>query len=128
MTDQPSNDNARMANAERDIEHLRNDIKGLHEKSDTIIKSLAEMSQHYAVEDAYKKANIKSIESRLCPKPGACIDLTPRVEALEKQFSAWHDAQQQFKGALKTVRTFWLGVGALLTTLGWFAKEFLTRN
>ena len=128
MSENSTNANARLDNAERDIQRLRTDIGKLHEKSDAIIASLSKLREQQAVQHAHKESDLEMIRSRMCPKPGACVELVPRIEALENEFSKWHDTQQQLKGAVKTVRTFWLGVGSILTTAMWFAKEFFTLH
>ena len=129
-------DQARLTNVEQDIIRLRTDVRedvaALHKKIDErfseIMGALAELRTHQAVDDAVSTNSLQAIKAGLCPDPGACARLAPRVAALELNFSKWHDMQQQAKGAIKTVRAFWLGVGALVTTVLWLIQNYFTTK
>ena len=132
----PDAHTSRITNTEQDIVRLRKDVREdvaeLHKKIDErfndIMGALADLRTHQAVDDAVSTNSLEAIKSGLCPDPGACMRLAPRVAALELQFSKWHDMQQQAKGAIKTVRAFWLGVGALGTTVFWLILNYLTSK
>ena len=132
----PDTHTARITNTEQDIVRLRKDMRedviALHKKIDErtseIMGAIQELRTHQAVDDAVSTNSLDAIKAGLCPDPGACMRLAPRVAALELQFSKWHDMQQQAKGAIKTVRAFWLGVGALGTTVFWLIQNYLTSK
>ena len=132
----PDTHTARITNTEQDIVRLRKDVRDdvaeLHKKIDErfneIMGALADLRTHQAVDGAVSSNSLETIKAGLCPEPGACIRLAPRVAALELNFSKWHDIQQQAKGAIKTVRAFWLGVGALVTTVLWLIQNYFTSK
>lgn len=123
---------ARLTNVEQDIIRLRKDVRddvlSLNKKLDAIIGAIANLRTNQAVDDAVSNNSLQSIKANMCPDPGACVRLTPRVDALEKQWSKWHDMQQQAKGAMKTVRAFWLGIGALVASALWVLQNYFTSK
>ena len=122
----------RIANVERDLADVRKELRALHtrfeSKLDVILDRLNDLRQAGVLDEVALKTQTQRLEARLCPDPGACLRLEPRIKALEVKISGWHDAQQQLKGAMKTVRTFWLGIGAVATTAAWILKDWITRN
>lgn len=130
MTDESTN--ARLSRLEDDVSELRKDlrtdVKGLHEKVDSILAAVAAMSKGQGIEDVRIHGELEAVKARMCPKPGACADLTPRLEQLEDKCSTMHDLLQQAKGGGKVISGIWGAVGAFLTILIWAAKEYFTRK
>lgn len=58
---------------------------------------------------------------RECPNPGACVDLLPRVTALEVRVSALHDMVQRTVGAWQGGKAvaglIWMIVGGVVVTV-----------
>lgn len=130
MTDEHTN--ARISRLEDDYAELRRDVRSdiskLHEKADSILAAVANMSRGQGIEDVRIRGELDAVKSRLCPNPGVCVDLGERVVKLEEHYGTLHNMVEQWKGAYKAARAFWIGVGASVSVGAWFVKEWLFKR
>lgn len=131
MTDESTN--ARLSRLEDDVaelrKDLREDVKGLHEKVDSILSAVGAMSKGQEIEDVRIRGELEAVKSRMCPKPGACVDLSRRVSKLEDHCTAIHDMIQQMKGGGKVISGIWGAIGAsVIAAIAWLITQFLTTG
>ena len=125
--------NARLTRVENDLAEVRRDrredIKSLHEKMDAVIASVAAMSKGQGIEDMRIQGELESVKSRICPKPGACVDLGQRVGNLEEHCGRMHDTLQQLKGGGKVISGLWGAIGAsVIAAIAWLITHFITTG
>lgn len=125
--------NARLTRLEEDVsdlrKNLRTDVHQLHSKVDTILASVAELSRGQGIEEARIQSEIGAIKSGLCPKPGSCVDLVKRMDKMESNYCALHDALQQLKGGGKVIAGIWGAIGAsVIGGIVWLITHFLTTG
>jgi hypothetical protein len=124
--------NSRLSRLEDDVAELRrdlrNDVKGLHDKVDSILAAVATMSRGQGIEDVRIRAEIDAVKARMCPKPGACVDLSDRMTKVETQYGTLHNMVEQWKGAYKAGRAFWIGVGAIASVSAFLLKDWFIRR
>lgn len=130
MTDEHTN--ARISRLEEDYAELRRDVRSdiskLHEKADSILAAVATMSRGQGIEDVRIRGELDAVKSRMCPKPGACVDLSKRMDKMEAQYGTLHNMVEQWKGAYKAGRAFWIGVGAIASVSAFFLKEWFFKR
>lgn len=124
--------NARISRLEEDYAELRRDVRSdiskLHEKADSILAAVATMSRRQGIEDVRIRGELDAVKGRLCPKPGACVDLSKRMDKMETQYGTLHNMVEQWKGAYKAGRAFWIGVGAIASVSAFFLKEWFFKR
>ena len=122
-----------------DIERLRDDVGVIHQRIEatalstsdqfkSILLAISDLGTDAQVKAVIASGEIDRIKSKLCPAVGKCNVLEPRLIALETQFTKMHNAGEQVKGGIKTVRAFWLGCGALLSFGGWIVKDMILHK
>ena len=119
------NGSARIANVEIAVRDVRDDIRRLHEKIDTLTTNLARQQAANQVDEAKLAAELVNIKSKTCPSPGSCVKLEERVGHLETEWTRLHNAKQQVIGGAKVVRMLWIGLGAVLTAAFYAFRERL---
>jgi hypothetical protein len=125
--------NSRLSRLEDDVAELRrdlrNDVKGLHEKVDSILAAVATMSKGQGIEDVRIRGELEAVKSHMCPKPGACVDLLERMDKVEHKVSTMHDMIQQAKGGGKVIAGIWGAIGAsVVGFVVWLATHFITTG
>ena len=123
--------NARLSRLENDVsdlrKDLRQDVKGLHEKVDSILAAVASMSRGHGMEDVRMQGELDAIKSHMCPEPGTCVDLGERVGKLEEHCGRMHDTLQQLKGGGKVISGLWGAIGAsVIAAIAWLITQFIT--
>lgn len=107
---------------------VREDVHDLHNKMDRLISAVTTLQTTQGIDDVRSQGKLDALESKMCPDPGACIRLTPRIDKLEREYGLMRDMVQQAKGGGKVIAGLWGAVGAFLTILIWAAKEYFTRK
>lgn len=131
MTEEATN--ARISRLEDDVAEVRKDrredIKSLHEKMDAVIATVATISKGQGMEDVRIHGELEAVKARMCPKPGACVDLSSRVSKLEDHCTAIHDMMQQMKGGGKVIAGIYGAIGAsVLSGIVWLVTHFITTG
>lgn len=127
MTDESHS--ARLDRVEADIKELRSDLREdvskLHSKMDAVLAALNAMQTSSGIEDVRQAAKIDAIKAKLCPSPGSCGVILPRVEKLESNYQMMHDAMQQLKGGGKVISGIWGAIGAtVVAAVVWILTNF----
>lgn len=131
MTDESTN--ARLSRLENDVAELRKDlradVKGLHEKVDSILGAVAAMSKGQGIEDVRIRGELDVVKSHMCPEPGACVHIGSRVSKLEEHCGRMHDILQQMKGGGKVISGIWGAIGAsVIAVIAWVITQFITAG
>lgn len=115
--DQPNG--SRVANVEQDIRDIRRDIHNLHDKIDGIAGVISMLREADGIAVVQRESDVRALETsmeslkgRMCPNPGACTSLEPRITNLENRMSTWEATKQQAIGAGKLVKSVWFLLGA----------------
>lgn len=125
--------NARLTRVESDIAEVRRerreDIHGLHEKMDALIATVAAQGGSHGMDNVRLRGELEAVKARMCPKPGYCAELAPRLELLEDKCGKMHDLLQQAKGGGKVISGIWGAIGAsVVGCIVWVVTHFITTG